>query len=84
MTIEASAVPTRMAIIPVVPGSYANKYPIHKIIRAVEAVRRAGVGVIIIVAIGANRRRAIIAGAHPHADEHSLCARKGSAKEANP
>jgi len=83
-TIEASAVPARMAVIPVIPGPYANKYAVHKIFWPVEAIGRASVGVIIIVAVVANWRRAIIAGAHSDADKHSLCARKGSTKEAKP
>lgn len=86
-TVETSAIPARMAPIPVVPRTHANEYAVHKIIGPVVAVGRAGVRVIIIVAVGTNRRRAIswpvIAGPHAHAKIHSLGARKGSAKEAN-
>jgi hypothetical protein len=85
----ASAVPARMAPIRVIPRPYANKYAVHKPLRPIEAVRRAGVGVVIIIAIGANRRWAdiswaVIAWAHSNAYNHSLRARKRSAKEANP
>lgn len=79
----APAVPARMAVIPVIPGPYANEHAVYKPLRPVEAVRRAGIRVIIIVAIGANRRRAVVAGAHSDAYNHSLRACKRSAKEAN-
>jgi len=87
-TIKASAIPARMAVIPVIPGSHANKYAVHKIIWPVEAIGRASVGVIIIVAVSANRgrtniSRAVIAGANSNTYNHSLCARERSAKQAN-
>ena len=60
-TIEATTVVWTapvMSVVAVIPGAGADEDTVHKIIRAVVAVRRAGVGIISVVAIGANRGRA--------------------------
>ena len=85
----ASAVPARMAPIRVIPGSYANKYAVYKPFGTVEAVRRTSVRIIVIISIGASRRRtnisrSVVSWPHSNAHNHSLGARKRSAKEANP
>ncbi len=65
------------------PWAGADKHAIHEPFRAVVAVWRARVRVIIIVAVGTYGRWANIGRAHSHAHNHSLRARKRSAKEAN-
>jgi hypothetical protein len=82
-TVEATAVPAGMTPIPVIPGPHADEYAVHEPLRTVIAIRRTGVRVIVIISIGANWRRAIIAGPNAHPDEHSLRACKRSAKETN-
>jgi hypothetical protein len=85
---EAAPVPASAIVstapIPVVPRAGADEHAIKEPIWAVVAVRRTSIGIIIVVAISANRRWAIIAGAHANAYHHSLCVREGRAKEANP
>jgi hypothetical protein len=86
--IKTATIPARMTPIPVIPGAYANEYAVHKPFRPIVAVRRAGVRIIVIISIGANRRwanisRAVVAGTHAHADKYSLRARKRRAKQAN-
>ena len=46
---------------PVVPGTSADKHSARKPLRTIEAVRRTGIGIIRIVAVGANRRSVHIA-----------------------
>ena len=65
------------------PWAGADKHAIDEPVRAVVAVWRARVRVIIIVAVGTYGRWANIGRAHSHAHNHSLRARKRSAKEAN-
>lgn len=85
----APAVPVPAVVpIPVIPRARSYKDAVDEAFRAVETVGRAGIGVIVIVAVGTNWRRsyisrAIIAGTHAHAYKHSLRARKRRAKEAN-
>jgi len=73
-TIEATTVVWTapvMSVVAVIPGISADEDSVHKIIRAVVAVRRAGVGIISVVAIGANRGRANDHWAtYCHADAH--------------
>jgi hypothetical protein len=77
------------AVKPVEPRAGADKHATREPLRSVVAVRRAGVRVIAIVAVGADWwravvGRAVIAGAHSHAHNHSLRVRKGCQEEANP
>ena len=64
-TAPSTAVPAspvvRAAPVSVVPRTSADEYPTHKPIRAVEAVGRARVRIVVIVAVRANGRRAVIA-----------------------
>lgn len=70
---------------PVEPRAGSDKHATNEPLRAVVAVRRAGVGVVAIIAVRANRWRAvIIAGAHSNAHKHSLRVGKGCEEEANP
>jgi hypothetical protein len=87
-TAVVATTPIAATPIAVVPGAGADKHAAHKPVGPVVAVRRAGVGVIIIIAVGTNWRwayvsRAVVARAYTYAKIHSLGARKGSAKEAN-
>ena len=83
-SVEASAIPAGMTPIPVVPRAHANEYAVHEPLRAVIAIGRAGVRIIIIVAVSANRGRPNISWPYSNAHNDSLRARKRSAKEANP
>ena len=70
---------------PVVPGTGTDKHATNEPLRSVVAVRRAGIRVVAIIAVRANRCRAvIIAGAHSYAHKHSLRVGKGCEVEANP
>jgi len=86
-TVITAAIPA-MIPIRVIPRAYANEHAVCKPFRAVETIRRARIRIVVVIPVSTNRRwtyisRAIIAGAHAHADEHSLRARKGRAKQAN-
>lgn len=78
------------AVKPVEPRAGADKHATREPLRSVVAVRRAGVRVITIIAVRTDWWRAtvsravIIAGAHSHAQKHSLRVRKGCEEEANP
>jgi hypothetical protein len=65
----------------VIPRAGADEHAIKKPIWAVVAVRRTSIRIIIVVAVSANRRWAIIARANAY--HHSLRMREGRAKEAN-
>lgn len=84
-TVEVSAIEAGMTPIPVVPRPYTDEYAVHKPLRPVVAVGRAGVRSIVIIAVGANGRWSYISRARADADTkiHPLSARKGGAKEAN-
>jgi hypothetical protein len=71
-------------VVAVIPRAGADKDSADEPIWAVVAVRRASIGVIIIVAVGAHRRWAIVSRADANADHHSLGMRKRRAKETNP
>jgi hypothetical protein len=71
----------RPSVKPMEPGARADEHAANEPIRSVIAIRRASVGVIIIVAVGTYGRWANIGRAHTH--NHSLRARKRSAKKAN-
>jgi hypothetical protein len=58
------------SVVAVIPRAGADKQAADEPIWAVEAVRRTSIGVIIVVAVSAYRRRAIVTGAN--ADHHSL------------
>jgi hypothetical protein len=81
--IVAAAVKTTMPVIPVIPRPRSDKHAIDEPFRAVVAIRRASVRIIIIVAVGTYRRWANISWAHSYAHNYSLRARKRSAKQAN-
>jgi hypothetical protein len=71
-----------------IPRASSNEHAVYEPIWAVVAVRSAGIRIIIIIAVGANWRRAYISRAivgRPHSDanKHPLRARKRRAKEAN-
>src|SRR5690242_1348580 len=83
---KTATVPARMAPIPAIPRTGTDEHAINEPVRAVVAIRRACIGIIIIISIGADRRWAVvtaIGGAYSHADNHSLRTCKGSAKQAN-
>jgi len=86
VTRAVKAAPVR----PVEPRAGTDKHATDEPLRSVVAVRRAGVRVVAIIAVRANRCRAvvgrsvIIAGAHSYAHKHSLRVRKGCEEEANP
>jgi len=87
--VESAAIETRPAIIPrpvvaMEPGTRADEHSADKPAGAVIAVGRTFVGVIVIVTVGADWSRAVVAGADAHADYHSLCLRRScGCKHAN-
>ena len=82
-TVVAPAIEAGMTVIPVVPRAHANEYTVYKPLRPVITVGRAGVRVIIIITIGTNRGWTDVSRANSYANDHSLCAGKRSAKQAN-
>src|SRR2546429_622968 len=80
--LESARAVKAAAVKPVKPRACADKHATREPLRSIIAVRRAGVRVIVIVAVGANRWRAvvggpiIIAGAHAYAHKDSLRVRK--------
>ncbi len=81
--VEAATIKTGASIESVKPRARADEHAIDKPFRAVVAVRRAGVRVIIVIAVGANGCRGNIGRTNSHANNHSLRARIRHAKEAN-
>jgi len=74
----------RMSVIAVVPRTCADEDATDEVFRAVEAVGRARVRIIVVVAIGAYRGRPVIRGRpNSHADNDALRMRIRSRKEAN-
>jgi hypothetical protein len=72
-TVESGpAIEAAVPVVAVEPGASANENAADKPVRAVVAVRRTGVGVIVIVAVGADGRWAVVTGAHSHADKNPL------------
>ena len=75
--------PIAAPVKPVEPRAGADKHATNEPVRAVVAVRRAGVRVVAIIAVRTNRcrtvvgRSVIIAWAHSYAHKHSLRVRKG-------
>lgn len=82
-TVEASTIEAGMAKIRVVPRADADEHAVHKPLGPVIAVRRAGVRIIIIITIRANRRWTDVSRANSYANDHPLRAGKRSAKQAN-
>jgi hypothetical protein len=85
---EAAPIPASAVVpaapIPVIPRAGADEHAIKKPIWAIVAVRRTSIRVIIVVAVRAYWRRAIVVTrADANADHHSLCMRERRAKEAN-
>jgi hypothetical protein len=85
-TIESWPVEPMWSVETMKPRARANEYPSSKPIRAIVSVRRAGIRVISIVAVRADRRGTHVPVSRPdsHADYHSLRIRVRSAKHANP
>jgi hypothetical protein len=82
---KVTRAPIAAPVKPVVPRPGTDKHATGKPFRSVVAVRRAGVRIVAIIAVSANRcRSVIIAGAHSYAYKHSLRVGKGSEEEANP
>ena len=79
---EARAVKAA-AVKPVEPRSGADKHSTQKPLRPIIPVRRAGLRVVAIIAVGTGRWRpkvdwaVTIAGAHAYAHKHALRARQG-------
>jgi len=74
----------RMSVIAVVPRTCAEEDAAREPLRSVKAIGRAGVRIIVVVAIGAYRGRPVIRGrpnSHPDNDALRVCIR--SRKEAN-
>ena len=90
-TVKAVAVVAAMPIISVKPRADPDKRAIGEPFGSVVAIRRAREGIVVIIPVRANWRRAIISRTvvgivgRPHlkTDYHSLRARKRCAKEAN-
>jgi len=77
--------PIAAPVKPVVPRPGTDKHATDEPLRSVVAVRRAGVRVVAIIAVSANRcRSVVIAGARSYAYKHSLRVGKGCEEEANP
>ena len=82
--VKSAAVEAPMSIKSVEPRSRADEDSTDKPIRAVVAVGRASVRIIIVVAVGANRRRAVVRRPYSYPNEHALGVRVGSREEADP
>lgn len=90
-TVKAAAVVAAMPIISVKPRADPDKRAIDEPFGSVVAIRRARKGIVVIIPVRANWRRAVISRTvvgivgrpHPKTDYHSLRARKRCAKEAN-
>ncbi|OLB20643.1 MAG: hypothetical protein AUH16_04520 [Acidobacteria bacterium 13_2_20CM_57_7] len=70
--IETATVVTAMSVVAVEPRARPDENAADEIVRAVIAIRRAGIRVITIVAISADRGRPYIRRANSNADDHSL------------
>lgn len=70
------------AVSPAIPRTSTNEYATHKPVRSVVAVRRARVGIIIVVAVSAGRRSPNIARSNCHANPY-LCLRIGQRQHQN-
>jgi hypothetical protein len=81
--IVTASVPARMAPIRVIPRPDADEDAVHEPLRAVVAIGRAGVRIIVIISIGTNRGWTDISRANSDANDHPLGTGKGSAKQAN-
>src|SRR5690242_10693988 len=65
------------------PWASADKDAIRKPIRPIVAIRRAGVGVIAIIAVSTNRSRADVRRSDSHTDHHALRVRIRACEQAN-
>ena len=63
-----SAIPEPCRVAPVIPRARADKYAVYEVVRAVEAIGSAGVGIVIVVAIGTNRRPGYVGMTNNHTD----------------
>ena len=87
---KVTRAPIAASVKPVEPRPGTDKHATGEPLRSVVAVRRAGVRVVAIIAVRANRCRAvvsrsvIIAGGDSYAYKHSLRVGKGCEEEANP
>jgi len=66
------------------PRAGADEHAAHEPIRSVVAIGGAGIRIIPVIAVGANRRGANIGRTHAYSNDHSLRIRKRSEKQANP
>lgn len=59
-----SAIPEPRRVTPVIPRARADKYAVYEVVRTVEAVRRTGIRIIVIVSVRADRRTCRVGRAH--------------------
>ena len=71
--IETTTVVTVTSVIAVEPGPRSDENAANEVVRAVIAVRSAGVRVVAIIAVSADWRRAYVCWSHTNADKDSLC-----------
>ena len=79
--IVTATIETRTPIEAMEPWAGANKDAIKKVVWTIVAVRRASIRVIPVIAVGAHRRRTVVARANPDADNHSLCVRRSCRRQ---
>ena len=65
-----SAIPEVRRVSPVIPRARANEYAVHEVVRAVVAVWRAGIRIIVIVPIGADRRASRVSRTNSNPETH--------------
>jgi len=82
-TVAISAAAVKAVSVAVEPGSGADEDAAYEIIRPVEAVRRAGVGSIVVVAVSADWRVVIGRAANSDAEGDALGLRVRSGEETN-
>src|SRR5579872_1856779 len=63
-----AAIPKPRRMAPVIPGSHANKHAVYEVVWPVIAIGRAGIRIIVVVAVFANRRSGHVARSHSHAN----------------
>src|SRR6266481_5961592 len=82
VTISAAVIAT--PVISVIPGTGADERAADEPIRSVETIRRASVGVVIVVSVGANRSGLVISGhSNSNAEGDALGLRERSREETN-
>ena len=71
--IEAGPAIKSRPVVAVEPGPRSDENAANEVVRAVIAVRSAGVRVVTIIAVSADWRRAYVCWSHTNADKDSLC-----------